>query len=240
MIHLPASVRVYLCTSPCDMKIREEVLPKSEAGQAVAYALKNWTALTRYLEDGDLSIDNNHTERSLRGIAVGRNNWTFVGSDRGGSGSLSLFFYMSCRTCRFEFMAIDLAIRDNAPPADPHWFGVAGSALAWLALGVGDILITWRACLHPGLFGGPVTSPSARILYLVVTLVLIGLAVMAGLSSYRNWKALSDQRELLRAEGRERTEFIAFAGLFMSFTLGFGMLWFCLPLFVIQTCLRAR
>ena len=65
-------------------KIREEVLPKSEAGQAVAYALKNWIALTRYLEDGDLSIDNNHTERSLRGIAVGRNNWTFVGSDRGG------------------------------------------------------------------------------------------------------------------------------------------------------------
>ncbi len=53
-------------------RIREEVLPKSEASQAVAYALKNWTALTRYLEDGDLSIDNNHTERSLRGIAVGR------------------------------------------------------------------------------------------------------------------------------------------------------------------------
>jgi len=48
------------------------------------YALKNWTALTRYLEDGDLLIDNNHTERSLRGIAVGRHNWTFVGSDRGG------------------------------------------------------------------------------------------------------------------------------------------------------------
>ena len=63
-------------------KIRDEVLPKSEAGQAAAYALKNWIALTRYLEDGDLSIDNNHTERSLRGIAVGRNNWTFVGSSR--------------------------------------------------------------------------------------------------------------------------------------------------------------
>jgi len=65
-------------------KIREKVLPRSETGQAVSYALKNWTALTRYLEDGDLSIDNNHTERSLRGIAVGRHNWTFVGSDRGG------------------------------------------------------------------------------------------------------------------------------------------------------------
>jgi transposase len=66
------------------LKIREEVLPKSPAGQAVNYALKNWQALTRYCQDGGLAIDNNHTERSLRGIAVGRNNWLFVGSDRGG------------------------------------------------------------------------------------------------------------------------------------------------------------
>jgi len=64
--------------------IQSELLPKSDAGQAAAYILKNWPALTRYLEDGDLGIDNNRTERSLRGIAVGRNNWTFLGSDRGG------------------------------------------------------------------------------------------------------------------------------------------------------------
>jgi transposase len=66
------------------LKIRDEVLPKSAAGQAVNYALKNWLALTRYCNDGGLAIDNNHTERSLRGIAVGRRNWLFVGSDRGG------------------------------------------------------------------------------------------------------------------------------------------------------------
>jgi transposase len=66
------------------LRIREEILPKSDAGQAVSYALKNWTALTRYCQDGGLSIDNNHTERALRGIAVGRRNWLFVGSDRGG------------------------------------------------------------------------------------------------------------------------------------------------------------
>jgi len=41
------------------LAIREQVLPKSQAGQAVAYTLKNWTALTRYCSDGDLSIDNN-------------------------------------------------------------------------------------------------------------------------------------------------------------------------------------
>jgi transposase len=84
-------------------KIREEVLPKSEAGQAVAYALKNWTALTRYLEDGDLSIDNNHTERSLRGIAVGRRNWTFVGSDRGGKTMAVLrSFVASCELAKVD------------------------------------------------------------------------------------------------------------------------------------------
>jgi len=83
--------------------IREEVLPRSPAGQAVAYALKNWAALTRYVTDGDLSIDNNHTERSLRGIAVGRRNWTFVGSDRGGKTMAVLrSFVASCELAEVE------------------------------------------------------------------------------------------------------------------------------------------
>ena len=60
------------------------VLPKSPEGEAIAYTLSNWTALTRYCQDGDLEIDNTGAERSLRGIAVGRRNWTFYGSDNGG------------------------------------------------------------------------------------------------------------------------------------------------------------
>ncbi len=85
------------------LKIRDEVLPKSEAGKAIAYALKNWQALTRYCQDGDLSIDNNHTERSLRGIAVGRNNWLFVGSDRGGKTMAILrSFVGSCELLKID------------------------------------------------------------------------------------------------------------------------------------------
>ena len=49
------------------------VLPKSPEGTAISYTLSNWDALIRYCEDGDLDIDNNGAERSLRGIAVGRN-----------------------------------------------------------------------------------------------------------------------------------------------------------------------
>jgi transposase len=66
------------------LEIQAEVLPKSPEGRAVRYTLKNWTALTRYCEDGDLQIDNNAVERAIRGIAVGRANWTFFGSDEGG------------------------------------------------------------------------------------------------------------------------------------------------------------
>ena len=60
------------------------VLPKSPEGTAISYTLSNWDALIRYCNDGDLEIDNNGAERSLRGIAVGRRNWTFLGSDNGG------------------------------------------------------------------------------------------------------------------------------------------------------------
>src|SRR3979490_3303881 len=66
------------------LRIREEVLPKSPGAKAVRYALNQWEALTRFLEDGDLEIDNGATERANRDIAIGRGNWTFFGSDRGG------------------------------------------------------------------------------------------------------------------------------------------------------------
>lgn len=61
-----------------------QVLPKSPIAEAIGYALGNWEALRRYTEDGDLEIDNNGAERSLRGVAVGRKNWLFFGSDQGG------------------------------------------------------------------------------------------------------------------------------------------------------------
>jgi transposase len=75
-----------------------KVLPKSPEGQAIAYALSNWEALTRYAGDGDLEIDNNGAERSLRGVAVGRKNWLFFGSDNGGrTAALLTSFITTCK-----------------------------------------------------------------------------------------------------------------------------------------------
>jgi len=79
-------------------EIQAEVLPKSPEGRAVRYTLKNWAALARYCEDGDLQIDNKRHRRAIRGVAVGRNNWVFFGSDEGGKTAAVLrSFVASCQ-----------------------------------------------------------------------------------------------------------------------------------------------
>lgn len=52
--------------------------------RALDYSLKRWAALTRYIDDGQLPIDNNWVENQIRPIALGRSNWLFAGSLRGG------------------------------------------------------------------------------------------------------------------------------------------------------------
>jgi transposase len=80
-----------------------EALPKSPIGQAISYTLSNWTALNRYVEDGDLDIDNNAAERALRGIAVGRKNWMFAGSDRGGrTAAVLVTFTQTCKSLNID------------------------------------------------------------------------------------------------------------------------------------------
>ncbi len=73
-------------------------LPKSPMGEAIGYAQRQWRALTRYIDDGDLAIDNNASERALRMVAVGRKNWLFAGSDAGGRRAAILYSLIG--TCK--------------------------------------------------------------------------------------------------------------------------------------------
>jgi transposase len=57
--------------------------PKSPLGKAIGYSQKRWRALTRYLDDGRLEIDNGEVERLIRLVALGRKNYLFAGSDAG-------------------------------------------------------------------------------------------------------------------------------------------------------------
>jgi transposase len=85
------------------LELQQQVLPKSPSGAAVRYALNQWEALTRFLEDGELEIDNGATERANRDIALGRGNWTFFGSDTGGKTAAVLrSFVASCKRSGVE------------------------------------------------------------------------------------------------------------------------------------------
>ena len=63
---------------------------KSELAVAIRYALTRWVALTRYIDDGVIEIDNNAAERALRCVALGRKNFLFAGSDAGGERAASI------------------------------------------------------------------------------------------------------------------------------------------------------
>ena len=71
--------------------LETQVLPQGPLGKAIAYAMRQWQALTTYTSDGRLSIDNNAAERALRAIAVGRKNWMFFQRESGGRTAAILF-----------------------------------------------------------------------------------------------------------------------------------------------------
>jgi transposase len=106
-------IKTYLQTE------RPKVLPKSAIGDAIDYTLNNWDALLRYCQDGDLEIDNNGAERSLRHIVVGRNNWLFYGSDQGGrTGAILTSLLATCKRQHVEPFAYlrDLFTRISTHP----------------------------------------------------------------------------------------------------------------------------
>jgi len=70
---------------------RRRLSGKAPLGKAFQYALSRWDALSRYVEDGRLSIDNNLAERLLRDIAMIRKNFLFLGSDRGGERAAAIY-----------------------------------------------------------------------------------------------------------------------------------------------------
>jgi transposase len=70
---------------------RRKLSAKNPLAKAIDYSLKRWSTFTRFLDDGRICMTNNAAERAVRGIAVGRKNWTFCGSDTGGERAAVIF-----------------------------------------------------------------------------------------------------------------------------------------------------
>ena len=81
-------------------ELRGQTIPSEPLRKAADYALNQRKALHRYLEDGRLRPDNNLAENAMRPVTLGRKNWLFVGSERGGrAAALFMSLVKSCKDC---------------------------------------------------------------------------------------------------------------------------------------------
>jgi len=78
----------------------KQVLPKSQIGKAMAYSAKRWDALSEYLHDGLLEIDNNLVENTIRPLALGRKNYLFAGSHAGARRAAMVYSLLG--TCKLH------------------------------------------------------------------------------------------------------------------------------------------
>lgn len=93
-------IRIY-CT-----ETRAKEPPKSALASAVGYVINQWQALVRFTEDGAIPIDNTLVERALRGVAMGRRNYLFAGSEAGAMRAATLYTIIaSCKLSGVEPMA---------------------------------------------------------------------------------------------------------------------------------------
>jgi transposase len=81
-------------------KLQARYLPQSLMGQAISYALKQWPMLERFLDHGEVEIDNNLVENAIRPTALGKKNWLFFGSEE--AGQRSAVIYTLIENCRLH------------------------------------------------------------------------------------------------------------------------------------------
>jgi hypothetical protein len=111
----------------------EETKPKlsarSELAAAFRYMLSRWLALIRCFDDGRLALDNNPAERALRGVALGRKNYLFAGSDRGGERAAAM--YSLIETAKLNGIDPEAYLRDILGRISDHPMKRLAELLPW-------------------------------------------------------------------------------------------------------------
>ena len=102
---------------------------KSELAGAIRDARSRWQALTRYLTDGRLEISNNAAERAIRPLALGRKNWIFAGSDRGGERAAAM--YTLIETAKLNGFDPEAYLRDVLNRIADHPINRIAELLPW-------------------------------------------------------------------------------------------------------------
>jgi transposase len=102
---------------------------KNDTAKAINYLLNRWAAFTRFLDDGRVCLSNNAAERALRGVAVGRKNWTFAGSDAGGHRAAAV--YTLIETCKMNDVDPQAWLADVLARLPDHPANKVADLLPW-------------------------------------------------------------------------------------------------------------
>ena len=123
-------------------------------------------------------------------------------------------------------------------PAHRLYFETLGIGAIWFVIELVNIAVAWWAC-QGGLTGTHALSQTGlRILLGILTFASLAAAIAAGIMAFRDWRALSQRRNFVESEALERQEFMSYVGVFVSASLGVGIFWFVLPIYVLGVCVR--
>jgi len=110
-------------------KILTGLSRKSDMAAAIRYALSRWRALTRYLDDGRIEMDNSAAERALRTVALGRKNFLFAGSDAGGERAAAIYSLLG--TAKLNGIDPELYLRQVLEAIADHPINRIHELLPW-------------------------------------------------------------------------------------------------------------
>jgi transposase len=102
---------------------------KNDTTKAINYLFNRCAAFTRFLDDGRVCLTNNAAERALRGVAVGRRNWTFAGSDAGGHRAAAV--YTLIETCKMNEVDPQAWLADVLARLPDHPANKVADLLPW-------------------------------------------------------------------------------------------------------------
>jgi transposase len=102
---------------------------KSDVAMAIRYALARWRALTRYVDNGSIEMDNNPAERALRAVCLGRKNYLFAGSDAGGERAAAIYSLIG--TAKLNRIDPELYLRQLLHQIGDHPINRISDLLPW-------------------------------------------------------------------------------------------------------------